>query len=121
MCAAAVVTQNHVTLSLPTGLEGEVSRFIESADGSRLLRDVTVAREGEASLAARIDSADRIRYAAPDRVPEALLKAAAKTGAYIARTKVMGEGRVELIQYVREQSICNNYHRYGNLGERGLL
>jgi len=31
------------------------------------------------------------------------------------------EGRVELLQYFLEQSICNNYHRYGNLGGRALI
>jgi RHH-type proline utilization regulon transcriptional repressor/proline dehydrogenase/delta 1-pyrroline-5-carboxylate dehydrogenase len=31
------------------------------------------------------------------------------------------EGRLELLQYFQEQSICDNYHRYGNLGERTLI
>ena len=31
------------------------------------------------------------------------------------------EGRLELLHYVQNQSICNNYHRYGNLGERTEL
>ena len=30
------------------------------------------------------------------------------------------DGRVELLQYAQQQSICDNYHRYGNLGERAL-
>jgi RHH-type proline utilization regulon transcriptional repressor/proline dehydrogenase/delta 1-pyrroline-5-carboxylate dehydrogenase len=63
---------------------------------------------------------DRIRYAAPDRVPPAVFKAAAETGFYISRTPVMIDGRLELLQYYQQQSICNNYHRYGNLGERSL-
>ena len=46
--------------------------------------------------------------------------AAAVTGAYIARTPVCMDGRVELLQYLQQQSICDNYHRYGNLGERAL-
>ena len=25
---------------------------------------------------------------------------------------------IELLQYYLQQSICNNYHRYGNLGAR---
>ncbi|MBW2707265.1 MAG: hypothetical protein JRD84_13285 [Deltaproteobacteria bacterium] len=28
------------------------------------------------------------------------------------------DGRIELLHYYRQQSICDNYHRYGNLGER---
>jgi RHH-type proline utilization regulon transcriptional repressor/proline dehydrogenase/delta 1-pyrroline-5-carboxylate dehydrogenase len=61
---------------------------------------------------------DRIRYAAPERVPQGVLRAAAEIGFYIARTPVMMDGRIELLQYYRQQSICDNYHRYGNLGER---
>ena len=63
----------------------------------------------------------RIRYAAPERVPEAVLCAAADLGYYIARQPVLMEGRLELIHYVQNQSICHNYHRYGNLGERAVL
>jgi RHH-type proline utilization regulon transcriptional repressor/proline dehydrogenase/delta 1-pyrroline-5-carboxylate dehydrogenase len=28
------------------------------------------------------------------------------------------EGCLELLQYYRQQSVCTNYHRYGNLGDR---
>jgi RHH-type proline utilization regulon transcriptional repressor/proline dehydrogenase/delta 1-pyrroline-5-carboxylate dehydrogenase len=61
---------------------------------------------------------DRIRYAAHERVPRDVLRAAAEIGVYIARTPVMRDGRIELLQYYHQQSICDNYHRYGNLGER---
>ncbi len=33
---------------------------------------------------------------------------------------VMAEGRIELLQYFQEQSICDTYHRYGNLGDRAV-
>ena len=62
-----------------------------------------------------------MRYASPDRVPERVLEAAAKSGYYIARSPVLMEGRLELIHYVQNQSVCDNYHRYGNLGERSEL
>jgi len=63
---------------------------------------------------------DRIRYGAPERVPGKVFEAAAKTGFYISRTPVYMEGQIELLQYFQQQSICNNHHRYGNLGERSL-
>ena len=34
------------------------------------------------------------------------------------RTPVLAAGRIELLWYLREQSISWDYHRYGNLGER---
>lgn len=62
----------------------------------------------------------RIRYAAPERVPAFLRAAAvrAKGGTVIIDQPVLAEGRVELLWYVREQSISHAYHRYGNLGAR---
>ena len=58
----------------------------------------------------------RLRFAAPDRVPEALRRAAHEACIYIADTPVLSEGRLELLWYVEEQSLSHDYHRYGNLG-----
>lgn len=121
MCAAAAITNNRVTLSLAANISIQVSEFCRSTDGQALLRDVQLVIEDESSLAARIDSCDRIRYAGPDRVPAELFEKAAVSGFYISRTPIVHEGRIELLQYVREQSVCNTYHRYGNLKERGIL
>jgi RHH-type transcriptional regulator, proline utilization regulon repressor / proline dehydrogenase / delta 1-pyrroline-5-carboxylate dehydrogenase len=61
---------------------------------------------------------ERIRYAAPDRVPEEVRLAATQAGLYLADEPVLAEGRIELLWYLREQSISHDYHRYGNLGTR---
>ena len=63
----------------------------------------------------------RIRYADPQRVPTEVFDAAAEIGFYIARAPVLMEGRIELLHYFINQSICDAYHRYGNLGERSLI
>jgi len=68
----------------------------------------------------RIGKIQRIRYAAPRRVPQAVLAAAATTGFYIVRSPVLMEGRIEMLHYIVNQSICDDYHRYGNLGDRAL-
>jgi len=44
--------------------------------------------------------------------------AAADTGIAVVSRPVLREGRVELLWYVREQSLSIDYHRYGNLGTR---
>ena len=67
-----------------------------------------------------LNGATFCRACAPQRPSRKVLTAAAQTGFYIARTPVMMDGRVELLQYYRQQSICHNYHRYGNLGIRAL-
>jgi RHH-type proline utilization regulon transcriptional repressor/proline dehydrogenase/delta 1-pyrroline-5-carboxylate dehydrogenase len=61
---------------------------------------------------------DRDRYAAPDRVPNSIRNAAAESLQYIADAPVLAHGRVELLWYMREQSLSVDYHRYGNLGIR---
>ena len=61
---------------------------------------------------------DRLRYAAPDRVPKAVRRAANEACICIANTPVLSEGQLELLWYTEEQSLSNDYHRYGNLGAR---
>lgn len=40
------------------------------------------------------------------------------TGFFIADAPVQVQGRVELLWYLREQTVSHSYHRYGNLGAR---
>jgi len=77
--------------------------------------------EDDATVAAAIHLGQvaRLRYAAPERVPTAIRTAAAEALRYIADTPVSIHGRVELLWYLREQSVSHVYHRYGNLGLRG--
>jgi RHH-type proline utilization regulon transcriptional repressor/proline dehydrogenase/delta 1-pyrroline-5-carboxylate dehydrogenase len=117
--AAAAAAGSRITVSYPhdglttmlralareTELWGAQIEFVEESDGE--LAEV-IARQ----------QTDRIRYAAPDRVPEVVLRAVGETGVYIASAPVRAEGRVELPWYFREQSISFDYHRYGTLGDR---
>ncbi len=116
--AAVRITGCRLIISAPRRLNNAVTQFLEAAEGRRLIGECAVVKETDEDLIDKIPSIDRIRYAAPDRVPPELFKAAAKTGFYIARTPVTMEGRIELLHYYRQQSICHTYHRYGNLGER---
>ena len=61
---------------------------------------------------------ERVRFTTPDRVPSSVRIAAAEAFIHLADTPVLAEGRVELLWYLREQSISDDYHRYGNLGAR---
>jgi RHH-type proline utilization regulon transcriptional repressor/proline dehydrogenase/delta 1-pyrroline-5-carboxylate dehydrogenase len=81
---------------------------------------VEFVEESDAQLADIIHAGqtDRVRYAHDGRVPKAVRRAAAETGLYLATAPVLAEGRIELLHYLREQSLCIDYHRYGNLGAR---
>ena len=118
---AARISGCQLYLSAPAGLDNRVTQFIGSDQGQRLSGGGAIHRESDADVAGMISSVQRIRYASPQRVSPEVLQAAAKTGIYIARSPVLMEGRIELLHYVINQSICDSYHRYGNLGERGLL
>jgi len=61
---------------------------------------------------------DRVRYAAPDRASLEVLQAGNEANGCVVSVPVSAEGRLELLWYVREQSISTDYHRYGNLGTR---
>jgi RHH-type proline utilization regulon transcriptional repressor/proline dehydrogenase/delta 1-pyrroline-5-carboxylate dehydrogenase len=116
--AAARITGNTAVVSIPEELHNPVTDFLERSDARRLMGPSPVHRQSDEELIAAMQVLERIRYAAPDRVPEHVLGAAAAKGYYIARAPVLMEGRLELLHYVMNQSVCDNYHRYGNLGER---
>lgn len=119
-CGAAIIAGCNATLSIPPGLENTVTRFLATHYGRAFLEPLPIIHQTDDELATDIPTLDRIRYGAPDRVPAKVFSIAAQTGFYISRTPVYMEGRIELLQYFQQQSICNNYHRYGNLGERSV-
>ena len=116
--AASKIAGCKTSVSLPIGLNNTVTMFLYSKKGQRFLGDMPIIRQSDEDLIDTISGIHRIRYASPDRVPDKIFQAAAATGFFISRSKVSMEGRIELLQYLQEQSICFNYHRYGNLGER---
>jgi RHH-type proline utilization regulon transcriptional repressor/proline dehydrogenase/delta 1-pyrroline-5-carboxylate dehydrogenase len=119
--AAVKISGCELVISIPPPLDNGVTAFLAGSAGRKLVGDTPVIHQSDSELVDLIPQVQRIRYAAPERVPMEVFEAAAETGFYISRTKVMMEGRIELLQYFREQSICDNYHRYGNLGERALI
>jgi RHH-type proline utilization regulon transcriptional repressor/proline dehydrogenase/delta 1-pyrroline-5-carboxylate dehydrogenase len=119
--AAAKITGNIPVVSIPRKLDNHVTAFLSTVEGHQIMQRAIVRRQSDEELIAAMTVVQRIRYAAPERVPEAVLKAAAQKGFYIARTPVRMEGRIELLHYCQNQSVCDNYHRYGNLGDRALL
>ncbi len=119
--AACRITGCRPIVSVPPGLSGDVADFFDSHYGRAFFRDALITWQTDQELCAMIPKIARIRYAHPNRVPKMVYEKAAETGFYISRLPVFMEGRIELLQYLQEQSVSNNYHRYGNLGERGLM
>jgi len=119
--AGVRISKCRLLISIPPDLENPVTAFLDTHAGKRFTGKSQINRHTDRDVIEMIPYIQRIRYAAPERVPHEVFEAAAKTGFYIARSKVLMEGRIELLNYFREQSLCNSYHRYGNLGERGII
>lgn len=119
--AAAKIVGCPVKVSIPTGFSSPVLEFLRSKEGEKFMCDVPIVVQSDAQLIGTIPKLARIRYAAPDRVPAEVFQAAAATGFFVSRQPVVMEGRIELLQYLMQQSICDAYHRYGNLGERTII
>ena len=122
--AAARSVGCRVTLSFaPSVAEGSlVSRLLTWLDRATesWAADIEFVEESDLELAVAIEDgrARRLRYASSDRVPEVIRRTANLSDCYIADETVLSEGRIELLWYLEEQSISDNYHRYGNLGDR---
>ncbi|NNF98351.1 MAG: bifunctional proline dehydrogenase/L-glutamate gamma-semialdehyde dehydrogenase [Desulfobacteraceae bacterium] len=118
--AAVRVTGAEVVVSMSPDTRDPVAGFLESPDGMHLAGRGRMERHTDKELAGLLGQVNRVRYAGPDRVPREIRTHSSRRGIYIADAPVLMEGRVELLYYLVNQNICNNYHRYGNLGERGL-
>ena len=62
---------------------------------------------------AHIKKYERIRVIS-DNVPDQLTEAAAAAGKALVQAAPVSNGRIELPRYLCEQSISNEYHRYGS-------
>lgn len=108
-----------ITVCTPPGMESAAVNLLEELTHSwaAAIEFVEETDEQVAVLVAQ-GQTDRLRYAASERVPDVIRRAAAQTGQYIAAGPVLPVGRVELLWYLREQSRSIDYHRYGNQGPR---
>ena len=74
------------------------SLFVEPADG----------------FIGRLPEYERARTCSPE-IPMEFYEAAAKYDKYIATAVPVSEGRIELLHYIKEQSVTWEYHRYGSI------
>jgi RHH-type proline utilization regulon transcriptional repressor/proline dehydrogenase/delta 1-pyrroline-5-carboxylate dehydrogenase len=120
--AAARAAGCRATVSIPPPVDGPAASAVELLD--RLTDSwagaIEFVEEDDSAIAELIAGGQiqRVRYARPDRVPAEIRRAAAAALQYVADAPVSAQGRIELLWYVREQSVSQVYHRYGNLGVR---
>jgi RHH-type proline utilization regulon transcriptional repressor/proline dehydrogenase/delta 1-pyrroline-5-carboxylate dehydrogenase len=119
---AARMAGCRVVVSTPPDFHGPARDAVELLDAltDSWAAAIEFVEESDAELAAAMNSlrVGRVRYAAPDRVPEAIRRASAESMVYVADAPPLAEGRIELLWYLQEQSLSRVYHRYGILGRR---
>ena len=95
-----------------------VISFDPSDDRSKALANVGCAlrKETMADFLKSMPGYERIRTCRAD-LPREMYERAAATDKYIATAAPVKDGRVELIHYIKEQSISFEYHRYGSISE----
>ena len=108
-----------VTVTTPPGIQSAAVALLEELTESWAAA-IEFVEESDEKLAQAISErqADRVRYAAPERAPLPVVKAGCLAGGCVVSTPVSAEGRLEMLWYLREQSISIDYHRYGNLSVR---
>lgn len=116
---AAQAAGCRVLVSSPPGADLPAVRMLDDLTDSWAGR-IEFLEETDAQLEAalRLGAVERIRICAPDRIARTMREAASAANVHIADTPVLAEGRIELLWYLREQSVSLDYHRYGNLGAR---
>jgi RHH-type proline utilization regulon transcriptional repressor/proline dehydrogenase/delta 1-pyrroline-5-carboxylate dehydrogenase len=70
-------------------------------------------QENMAAFLEHIKNYGRLRVISA-RMPDVVSEAAANHDRYIAKSAPVKDGRIELALYIQEQSIANEYHRYGS-------
>jgi len=70
--------------------------------------------QDEAGFINDMEKYERIRVVSSE-ISDTIYRKAAKLGKYIADKKPLVEGRIELLHYLKEQSISYEYHRYGSI------
>lgn len=83
-------------------------------DASSLLLNTSVKIQAEDRFIDEMGSYERIRSCSTD-LSDAIYMKAAQLGKHIASDKPLVEGRLELLNYLKEQSIAYEYHRYGSI------
>ena len=110
--AASCVAQTPITVSVAS--DDPKCQSLQELKTRREKSLVSVIVQDEASFVNDMANYERIRTCSPDLSDDVYAKAA-KLGKYIATAPPLAEGRVEMLHYLKEQSIAFEYHRYGSI------
>ncbi len=108
--AAARITKTPLSISI-TGNDSKLGAIQTLANAN------TILIQNESEFIGDMNKYERIRTCSSD-ISMDVYKKSALLGRYIAMQKPLIEGRLELLHYLKEQSIAFEYHRYGSITEK---
>ncbi len=107
---AAITAKTPVTISIADN--DSKLKTLEKA--VNIVHGASMIIQNEDLFIADMDKYERIRTCSAN-LSDAIYQKAAKLGKHIATVKPLAEGRLEILHYVKEQSIAHEYHRYGSI------
>jgi len=107
-------------LSMPKTLSNEHSLWLHEKASMLLDADDEMYAEDMDQMLAHVPMVERIRLLDKSSCHRSIYELARQHSVHIATESFIAHGRIELMHYFYEQSISNSYHRYGNLGRKGL-
>lgn len=110
---AAKITKTKLTVSMQDG--DKKIEAIKHIDDKHFMLNI----ETDDEFVAKMIDYERVRTCSPN-LPDSYYLQAAKLGKYIALTPALVEGRLELLHYLKEQSVSYEYHRYGSFSEKDV-
>ena len=121
LCAAAGLSAGaELVLSLTNSVAAAMPYAAQLPGLGAVIEDAGTAAARLADAAGpRAHAIERVR--ALGAVEPELAAAASAALIYVASEPVLTTGRIELLRYVREQSVSQRYHRYGNLAPARML
>ncbi|MDR1504822.1 MAG: bifunctional proline dehydrogenase/L-glutamate gamma-semialdehyde dehydrogenase [Prevotella sp.] len=108
--SAVTIAKTPVTVSI----SGSDSKLQAVEKAALTLLGIVIKMQDEDRFVEEMENYERIRICSPAASYAIYLKAA-KLGKHIANNKPLVEGRLEMLHYLKEQSIAYEYHRYGSI------
>lgn len=99
---------------LTVSISGEDKKLSVIEKAVSAVPGVKVIVQDENAFVEEMDTYERIRTCSAD-LSDTIYKKAAILGKHIATNKPLVEGKLELLHYLKEQSIAYEYHRYGSI------
>jgi len=120
---AVIIAKNKLTVSIPIEMkENKITEFLKSPFCKYFWDCLRLKFENDLELSRRIERKEivRLAYAGKEKVPVEIFSIAAENGLTVLWNRPLTEGRIMMLEQFYEQSLCHTYHRYGNLGLRGV-